>query len=108
MSHYKSNLRDIEFNLFEVLGRQEILGSGPFEEVDESTARSALDEVERLAVEEHVLLLDAERVGIGLSEGVVEHAPALNGALAGDRVGIDLLHGSTASASISKLTRMLL
>ena len=23
MSHYKSNLRDIEFNLFEVLGRDE-------------------------------------------------------------------------------------
>ena len=28
MSHYKSNLRDIEFNLFEVFGRQEILGAG--------------------------------------------------------------------------------
>ena len=26
MSHYKSNVRDIEFNLFEVLGREEILG----------------------------------------------------------------------------------
>ena len=36
MSHYKSNLRDIEFNLFEVLGRDEILGTGPFAE---STAR---------------------------------------------------------------------
>ena len=30
MSHYKSNLRDIEFNLFEVLGRDEVLGTGPF------------------------------------------------------------------------------
>jgi alkylation response protein AidB-like acyl-CoA dehydrogenase len=49
MGHYKSNLRDIEFNLFEVLGRQEVLGSGPFAEVDEATARSALDEVNRLA-----------------------------------------------------------
>ncbi|GAA4630562.1 acyl-CoA dehydrogenase [Actinoallomurus vinaceus] len=49
MGHYKSNLRDIEFNLFEVLGRQEILGTGPFGEVDESTARSVLDEVNRLA-----------------------------------------------------------
>ena len=29
MSHYKSNLRDIEFNLFEVLGRDEVLGTGP-------------------------------------------------------------------------------
>ncbi|MFL6054324.1 MAG: acyl-CoA dehydrogenase family protein, partial [Actinoallomurus sp.] len=49
MGHYKSNLRDIEFNLFEVLGRQEILGTGPFGEVDEETARSVLDEVNRLA-----------------------------------------------------------
>jgi alkylation response protein AidB-like acyl-CoA dehydrogenase len=49
MGHYKSNLRDIEFNLFEVFGRKEILGTGPFAEVDEATARSALDEVNRLA-----------------------------------------------------------
>jgi alkylation response protein AidB-like acyl-CoA dehydrogenase len=51
MGHYKSNLRDIEFNLFEVLGRQDILGTGPFAEVDEATARSALDEVNRLATD---------------------------------------------------------
>src|SRR3954471_11402340 len=52
MSHYKSNLRDIEFNLFEVLGRQEVLGTGPFEEIDADTARSILAEVDRLAREE--------------------------------------------------------
>ena len=28
MSHYKSNLRDIEFNLFEVFGRDQVLGRG--------------------------------------------------------------------------------
>ena len=50
MSHYKSNRRDIEFNLFEVLGRQGILGTGPFAEVDEETARDMLAEAERLAV----------------------------------------------------------
>ena len=49
MTHYKSNLRDIEFNLFEVLGRQELLGAGPFAEVDEETARDLLAEVNRLA-----------------------------------------------------------
>jgi hypothetical protein len=49
MGHYKSNLRDIEFTLFEVLGRGKVLGSGPYAEVDEDTARSILDEVERLA-----------------------------------------------------------
>jgi alkylation response protein AidB-like acyl-CoA dehydrogenase len=50
MSHYKSNLRDIEFNLFEVFGRQDLLGAGPFAEVDEETAREMLAEVNRLAV----------------------------------------------------------
>jgi alkylation response protein AidB-like acyl-CoA dehydrogenase len=49
MGHYKSNLRDIEFNLFEVLGAAELLGTGPFSEVDADTARGILDEVRRLA-----------------------------------------------------------
>src|SRR5204863_7808743 len=35
-----------------------------------------LDEIEGLAVEEHVLLLDAERVGVACAEGVVQHAAA--------------------------------
>jgi alkylation response protein AidB-like acyl-CoA dehydrogenase len=62
MGHYKSNLRDIEFNLFEVFGRQKVLGTGPYAEIDEETARSILDEVERLAT--GVLaesLLDSDR-----------------------------------------------
>jgi alkylation response protein AidB-like acyl-CoA dehydrogenase len=49
MGHYKSNLRDIEFNLFEVLRRQDLLGADPYPEVDEDTARGILDEVARLA-----------------------------------------------------------
>jgi alkylation response protein AidB-like acyl-CoA dehydrogenase len=49
MGHYKSNLRDIEFNLFEMLGRQDVLGSERFPEIDEETARGILDEVNRLA-----------------------------------------------------------
>ena len=49
MTHFKSNLRDIEFNLFEVFGRQDLLGTAPFEEVDAETARGMLDEVNRLA-----------------------------------------------------------
>ena len=52
MSHYKSNLRDIEFNLFEVLDRDEILGQGRFAEVDGETAREILAEVDRLARED--------------------------------------------------------
>ena len=49
MGHFKSNLRDIEFNLFEVLNRQELLGAEPYADVDEETARGILDEVRRLA-----------------------------------------------------------
>jgi len=49
MSHYKSNLRDVEFNLFELFNRQDVLGKEPFEEIDLDTARGILDEVRRLA-----------------------------------------------------------
>ncbi|MBK5991805.1 acyl-CoA dehydrogenase [Streptomyces sp. MBT58] len=52
MGHYKSNLRDIEFNLFEVLGRDKLYGTGPFAEMDVDTAKSILDEVVRLAENE--------------------------------------------------------
>ncbi len=52
MSHYKSNVRDVEFNLFELFGRQNVLGTGPFGEVDTDTAKSIIAEVERLAREE--------------------------------------------------------
>ena len=34
MSHYKSNLRDIEFNLFELFNVQDYLGTGIYEEMD--------------------------------------------------------------------------
>ena len=50
MSHYKSNLRDIEFNLFEVLRRQDVLGKPPYQELDTETMHSVLAEVNRLAV----------------------------------------------------------
>ena len=49
MSHYKSNVRDLEFNLFEVFNRQDVLGAGPYGEVDADTAREVLHEVARLA-----------------------------------------------------------
>jgi alkylation response protein AidB-like acyl-CoA dehydrogenase len=52
VSHYKSNLRDIHFNLFELLERQDILGAGPFDEMDVDTAKEILAEVERLCRED--------------------------------------------------------
>ncbi len=52
MGHYKSNLRDIEFNLFEVLGRDKLYGTGPFAEMDTETAKDVLAELTRLAENE--------------------------------------------------------
>src|SRR5579875_1357064 len=49
MSHYKSNVRDIEFNLFEVFGTDKALGSAPFDDLDEDTARGIIREVAKLA-----------------------------------------------------------
>ncbi len=49
MSHYKSNVRDIEFNLFEVLGREHILGSAPYADLDRETVSAILAEVDHLA-----------------------------------------------------------
>jgi alkylation response protein AidB-like acyl-CoA dehydrogenase len=49
LSHYKSNLRDIEFNLFELLGQQGALGADRFPDLDEETARSILGEAAKLA-----------------------------------------------------------
>lgn len=50
MGHYKSNVRDLEFNLFEVLGVQDRLGKGVLAESDEETARGVLSELNALAV----------------------------------------------------------
>jgi alkylation response protein AidB-like acyl-CoA dehydrogenase len=52
VSHYKSNLRDIEFNLYEVLGTEQRLGQGPFADMDLDTAKNVLREVERLSTGE--------------------------------------------------------
>jgi alkylation response protein AidB-like acyl-CoA dehydrogenase len=47
MTHYQSNLRDLEFNLFEVF--ETPFGTGPYAEIDADTARSALAEIDRMA-----------------------------------------------------------
>jgi alkylation response protein AidB-like acyl-CoA dehydrogenase len=49
LGHYIANLRDIEFNLFEVLNIGSILGSGRYGELDVDTVHTMLDEVTRLA-----------------------------------------------------------
>ncbi|WP_328849176.1 acyl-CoA dehydrogenase [Micromonospora zamorensis] len=49
MTHYKSNLRDLEFNLFEVFGADQAFGQEPYSELDVDTARTFLAELDRLA-----------------------------------------------------------
>ncbi|MFD1814397.1 acyl-CoA dehydrogenase [Rhodococcus gannanensis] len=49
MGHYKSNVRDLEFNLFEVLDLEKPLSEGTWGDLDADTIKSMLSEVARLA-----------------------------------------------------------
>ncbi|MFD4295216.1 acyl-CoA dehydrogenase [Rhodococcus sp. NPDC058532] len=49
MGHYKSNVRDLEFNLFEVLDLEKPLSEGTWGDLDADTIRNMLSEVARLA-----------------------------------------------------------
>ncbi|MEJ6578133.1 MAG: acyl-CoA dehydrogenase [Actinomycetota bacterium] len=65
MSHYTANLRDIEFCLFDLLKRDEILGKSIFKDIDRETAMGMLEEIKRLA--ENDLgdsLIESDRLGV--------------------------------------------
>ncbi|AKK25683.1 acyl-CoA dehydrogenase [Mycobacterium sp. EPa45] len=49
MSHYKSNVRDQVFNLFEVFGFDKALGEGEYSDLDADTVQEMLGEMARLA-----------------------------------------------------------
>jgi alkylation response protein AidB-like acyl-CoA dehydrogenase len=49
MNHYRSNVRDLEFNLFEVLSLDAVLDSGAYGDLDTATVREILREVARLS-----------------------------------------------------------
>ncbi|MBA2346999.1 MAG: acyl-CoA dehydrogenase [Solirubrobacterales bacterium] len=49
MSHYKSNLRDLQFNLFEALKVDDVLATGNYEHLDGDTVRTMLSEAARVA-----------------------------------------------------------
>ncbi|MBB3600698.1 hypothetical protein FHT40_000331 [Mycolicibacterium sp. BK556] len=49
MSHYKSNVRDQVFNLFEVYGIDKVFGEGKYTELDVDTAKEMLAEMSKLA-----------------------------------------------------------
>ncbi|MEX0831078.1 MAG: acyl-CoA dehydrogenase [Nitriliruptoraceae bacterium] len=47
MNHYRSNVRDLIFNIFEVFGADDYYGSGAFDAIDGDQARMILDELDR-------------------------------------------------------------
>ncbi len=49
MGHYKANVRDLSFNLFEVLGIDEAISSGRFGDLEADDVRSMLSEAARQA-----------------------------------------------------------
>ena len=49
MGHYKSNVRDLEFNLFETLGLEDVLADQAFGDLDGESVREMLSEAARLA-----------------------------------------------------------
>ncbi|HEX6299613.1 MAG TPA: acyl-CoA dehydrogenase [Acidimicrobiia bacterium] len=72
MGHYKSNLADIQFNLFEVNRIQDYLGGGPWAELDRDTSNHILVEIERLAVEDYAASYeDQDRIPLELNDGEV-------------------------------------
>ena len=65
MNHYTANLRDIEFCLFDLLGRDSILGTSLYKELDRDTIMGMLEEVKRLSENDLAAsFVDADRRGV--------------------------------------------
>lgn len=64
MSHYIANLRDIEFCLFDLLGREQVLGNSIYSELDRETAMGMLEEMKRLTENDLAAsFVEGDRVG---------------------------------------------
>jgi alkylation response protein AidB-like acyl-CoA dehydrogenase len=73
MSHYKSNIRDVEFNLFEYLKVGDYYGSAPFDSFDRATAMDAIREVDRLAKEDFAAsFVEGDRTKLELVDGEIK------------------------------------
>ena len=100
MTHYRSNLRDLEFNLFDVHGLGDYIAASS--ELDAQTALDAIREMERLAREEwSASFVEADRATIELTDGNARLPDSLKASLAAfrnggwDRVGLDAEMGGT-------------
>ena len=64
MSHYTANLRDIEFCLFDLLGRDELLGKTIYPDLDRDTAMGMLEEIKRITENDLAAsFVDGDRIG---------------------------------------------
>ncbi len=81
MGHYKSNVRDLEFNLFEVFDVERILDTGAFGDLDGGTVRTMLVEASRLAegpvaeafadADQHPPTFDPDRHSVTLPQSLI-------------------------------------
>jgi alkylation response protein AidB-like acyl-CoA dehydrogenase len=104
VSHYKSNVRDQAFNLFEVFGVDKVLGEGAYRDLDVDTAREMLTEISRLAEgpiaesfvdgDRHPPVFDPETHSVALPESFKKSVRAVLEA-GWDKVGIDEALGGT-------------
>jgi alkylation response protein AidB-like acyl-CoA dehydrogenase len=72
MGHYRSNLRDIRFNLFEFNRVQDYGGQGEWADLDPDTMSDILTEIERIAREDYAASYeDQDRIPLRLVDGEV-------------------------------------
>ncbi|MEI6477016.1 MAG: acyl-CoA dehydrogenase [Actinomycetes bacterium] len=65
MGHYISNLRDIEFALFDLLDRGSVLGKSIYSELDRETVMGMLEEVKRLSENDLAAsFIEGDRLGV--------------------------------------------
>jgi alkylation response protein AidB-like acyl-CoA dehydrogenase len=73
MGHYISNLRDIEFCLFDLFGRESILGKSIYSDLDRETAMGMLEEIKRLAENDLAAsFVDGDREGVDFNPATGE------------------------------------
>ena len=69
MSHYTANLRDIEFCLFDLLGRGKVMGTSLYADLDRDTAMGMLEEMKRLCENDLAeSFVEGDRVGAVLNK----------------------------------------
>src|SRR5918996_3618867 len=103
MSHYRANLRDIEFNLFEVHRIQDYLDHPAWaENLDTETVTDILHELERVAREEFgACYAETDRIPLQLVDGEITLPDGVKKAIAAykeggwDRVGLPAAMGGT-------------